>query len=98
MSEPEAFGPAMPGRGGGGGAPGPKDIGGAGGGGGTPKIGGGGGGATGGGGAGSPGAAGASDRRGDLRPPTGYTAQQLNINDFPPTYTYNTVICICMHM
>ena len=35
-SEPEAFAPAMPGRGGGGGAPGSRDIGGAGGGGGAP--------------------------------------------------------------
>jgi len=77
VSKPEALGPATPGRGGGGGALGPKDNGGAGGG--APNIGGGGG-ATGGGGGGGPGTAGASERRGDLRPPTRYTAQQLDIN------------------
>jgi len=86
MCEPEAFAPAMPGRGGGGGAPGPRDIGGAGGGGGAPNIGGGGG-ATGGGGGGGPGTAGASDRRGDFRPPTSYITHQLNINCSLHTHT-----------
>lgn len=72
--KPEAFGAAMPGRGGGGGAPGP---GGAGGGGGAPNIGGGGGASGGGGGAG-PISTGASDRTGDLIPPT----------DIQPFFTY----------
>ena len=67
--KPEALGPAIPVRGGAGGAPEPNIIGGAGGGGGAPNIGGGGG-ASGGGGGGGPGAPGTSDRTGDLRPST----------------------------